>query len=654
MLIRPQGSLTYTPKMLRLTALLCLFGLVAKSQVQQLDEVVLSAQRIKSKIQPLSASIISDSLNLTITQEVGGLLQQIPSLFVSSQQNFTQDTRISIRGFGARATFGIRGIKVLLDGIPITTPDGQTQLDHIPLSQLGNIEILRGLSSGLYGNACGGVISLQSAPIISATDISATLGDFESQSFAATWSKAQEKNRFRSIISHQKQKGYREWSAYENTLVSLSNETDLNNGNTLKIDYSLFHSPFAYDAGGLNLKQVHENRRQARKANMNYAAGEQVQQHQFSARLKTKNWLSYAFYTRRTLDAKLPFVLGGQIDLGRDYFGLGTQTSGAKKKWLWQYGIESAAQHDARLRFINDLGIRGEKTLHQTERFYSIGTYGIGEYLYLGWRFRAALRADIHHIRLTDFLGTNAGKKNLAAVSPMVAIHKKLNAELSGYLRWGTGFETPSLNELSANPSGETGFNSSLEPQKSSEIELGISFNKKRFDAFLTLFYTKTKNEIAPYEIEDFPSQNFYRNIGRTTRKGIEMEGNWQFISSGNLAFSFSQGRYLTETKKELPNVPQNQFTANWQQQFGKTKLSFHARHIGKRFANSENSVRVPQFWTYDVALQSKWHNALLTLGINNITNTYFFDNIRINAFGGRYFEPAATRQAFIKVVISI
>ena len=640
--------------MIRLSILLCLFGLVVKGQVQQLDEVVLSAQRLKSEIQPLSASIISDALNLTITQEVGGLLQQVPSLFVSSQQNFTQDTRISIRGFGARATFGIRGIKVLLDGIPITTPDGQTQLDHIPLSQIGKIEVLRGLSSGLYGNASGGVISLQSAPILSATNVSVSLGDFESQSLAATWSKAQEKNRFRAIVSHQKQKGYRQWSAYENTLVSLSNETDLNNGNTLKMDYSLFHSPFAKDAGGLTLEQVNENRTQARETNITYAAGEQVQQHQISARLKTKNWLSYAFYTRRTLNAKLPYKLGGQIDLGRDYFGLGTQTSGAKNKWLWQYGIESAAQHDARIRFINDSGEKGAKTLHQNERFYNIGTYGIAEYSYLDWRFRTALRADLHRITLTDFLGTNDGKKNLVAVSPMVALHKKLNTEFSSYLRWGTGFETPSLNELSANPSGETGFNSSLEPQKSSETELGISFYRKKFDAFLTLFYTKTKNEITSYELEAFPSQNFYRNIGQTTRKGIELEGNWQLISSGNFAFSFSHGSYQTENKKELPNVPKNQFTATWEQELGKTKFSFHARHIGKRFANSENTVQVPQFWTADVMLQSKRQNTLFTLGINNITNAHFFDNIRINAFGGRYYEPAATRQAFIQVIISI
>lgn len=204
--------------MVKLRFLLCIFSFIVQGQIQQLNEVVLSAQRLKSDIQLLSASIVSDTLNLNIMQEVGGLMQQIPSLFVSSQQNFTQDTRISIRGFGARATFGIRGIKVLLDGIPITTPDGQTQLDHIPLSQIGAIEVIRGLSSGLYGNASGGVISLQSRPITTASNIAITLGDFQSQLLTATWSKAQEKNRFRAIVTHQKQKGYRQWSAYENTL----------------------------------------------------------------------------------------------------------------------------------------------------------------------------------------------------------------------------------------------------------------------------------------------------------------------------------------------------------------------------------------------------------------------------------------------------
>ena len=123
------------------------FSALCQAQVQELEEVVLRAQRIQSSIQPISQTDIGKD-SLLLKQDIGELLEGTPSLFVSSQQNFSQDTRISIRGFGTRATFGIRGIKVLWDGLPITTPDGQTQLDHIPMSSIGNIEVIRSVSSG--------------------------------------------------------------------------------------------------------------------------------------------------------------------------------------------------------------------------------------------------------------------------------------------------------------------------------------------------------------------------------------------------------------------------------------------------------------------------------------------------------------------------
>ena len=127
--------------MRRLGFLLFATSVLAQSQIQQLSEVVLTAQRINSPISPLSFTLVSDSLGGLLQQEIGEQLGIVPSLFVSSQQNFTQDTRISIRGFGTRAAFGIRGVKVLLDGVPISTPDGQAQLDHIPLLQLGGVAV---------------------------------------------------------------------------------------------------------------------------------------------------------------------------------------------------------------------------------------------------------------------------------------------------------------------------------------------------------------------------------------------------------------------------------------------------------------------------------------------------------------------------------
>lgn len=636
--------------MLRLGFLLLATCVLAQSQTQQLNEVVLSAQRINSPISPLSITLVSDSINGLLQQEIGEQLGIVPSLFVSSQQNFTQDTRISIRGFGTRAAFGIRGVKVLLDGVPISTPDGQAQLDHIPLLQLGGVAVIRGLSSGLYGNASGGVLLLKSAPITNEKKLIATLGSFDLKTIEASISESSGKNKFRAIIAHKKQEGYREWSAYENNLVSLSNEMLLSNSKLLTLDYSFFTSPLGRDAGGLTLEQVSEKRSQARAANMNYRSGERVKQHYLAARLKHKTWNSYVFYTNRTLDALLPFSNSGLINLGRNYFGFGTRRDGGKNHWIWQYGFEGGAQLDNRKRFNNELGSKGAQTLHQKEQFFSLGAYGIVEMHLHAWRFRGSLRSDIHRIESVDLLDNNSGRIDLSALSPMIAAHRQLSKTISSYLRYSTGFETPSLNELSANPTGETGFNTTLNPQKSNELELGFAFKKRTLTASITLFRTTTKDEILPYELTAFPSQTFYANIGRVQRRGIEFEGNWAIEKTAHLSLAFSHGIYETESTLDLPNVPNNQFAASIHKRFGKTIVSIKVNYLGSRYVNSENSVSVPSFWKSDLYAQQTYKNATLTVGASNLTNTRYFDNIRINAFGGRYYEPAAERQYYIRL----
>lgn len=627
------------------------FCTLCHAQVQELEEVVLRAQRIKSSIQPISQTdVVQDSLLLQ--QDIGELLQGVPSLFVSSQQNFSQDTRISIRGFGTRATFGIRGIKVLWDGIPITTPDGQTQLDHIPLSSMGTIEVIRSVSSGLYGNASGGIILLKSTPIKNKKILTATLGDFGTRHLVGSYGSKNEKNLFQAVVEHKKHNGYRHWSGYKNSLINLANTFIISNGNKLSVNYSYFNSPMALDAGGLTSAEVTENRSQARQRNLDYKAGEKVQQHQFTTRWQSKKWTAYGFFTKRNLDAKLPFEFGGQIDLGRSYYGLGMQQDGRKKQWLWQYGVEAAAQRDARNRFKNILGERGTATLDQSERFYTLGAYGIIELTLSDWRIRATLRADTHHIQLVDFMGSNSDKKNLSAYSPSVAAFYSFSPGLSSYIRWGTGFETPSLNELSANPTGETGFNNMLAPQQSEEVEVGLYLKTKIFDASLSLFTTTTQGEILSYELNAFPGQDFFRNIGRVDRKGIEANASLRMAKTAMLKLNYSQGTFKTHDGNDLPNVPRSQFNTSLNHLFGKTAVSLNIRHVGKRYADSKNLVEVSGFWVTDLYAQRKWGITTWTMGVNNITNASYYDNIRINAFGGRYFEPAAMGQAFARVQV--
>jgi iron complex outermembrane receptor protein len=630
-----------------------LFSALCQAQVQKLEEVVLRAQRIQSSIQPISQTDIGKD-SLLLKQDIGELLQGTPSLFVSSQQNFSQDTRISIRGFGTRATFGIRGIKVLWDGLPITTPDGQTQLDHIPMSSIGNIEVIRSVSSGLYGNASGGVIMLKSPPIKKEQSLTLTLGEFGTQQLVGRYGIKNEKNQFRAVIEHKKYDGYREWSGYENTIISLSKTFIYAKGKRLSFDYSYFNSPSALDAGGLTANEVKDNRRQARQRNVEYNAGEKVQQHQFSTRWQSKKWTAYGFFTQRNLDSKLPFEFGGLIDLRRNYYGLGAQKDGRKKQWLWQYGVEAAAQRDERNRFKNILGEKGAPTLDQNERFYTFGAYGILELSLRNWRFRTSLRADTHRIQLIDYIGSNSDKENLSAYSPSLAAYYNFSPTLSSYIRWGIGFETPSLNELSANPTGNTGFNNKLAPQQSQEIEVGMHIKTKKFDASFTLFTTTTQNEILSYELDAFPGQNFYRNIGRVDRKGIEATTSLHMTKTATLKLNYSHGIFKTQDNNDLPNVPRGQFDARLDHLFGKTTVSLKVSHVGKRYADSKNLIEVPKFWTTDLYAQRQWSTTTLTLGISNITNVKYYDNIRINAFGGRYFEPAAMRQAFARVQVQL
>ncbi|MBT5788280.1 MAG: TonB-dependent receptor [Flavobacteriaceae bacterium] len=626
---------------------------LSHAQVQQLAEVILRAQRIQSSIQPISQTDIAQD-SLLLKQDIGELLQGVPSLFVSSQQNFSQDTRISIRGFGTRATFGIRGIKILWDGIPMTTPDGQTQLDHIPLSSLGTIEVIRGVSSGLYGNASGGVIMLKSSPIKINKTLTATYGDFGSQHLVGSYGSKNEKNLFRAVAEHKKYHGYRHWSGYENSLINLSNTFINTNGDKLTVTYNYFNSPLALDAGGLTAAEVRENRSQARQRNLDYKAGEKVKQHQLTARWQNKKWTTYGFLAKRNLAAKLPFEFGGQIDLGRSYYGFGMQKDGRSKQWLWQYGVEAAAQRDGRKRFKNILGEKGAITLDQSERFYTLGVYGIVELTLRDWRLRGSLRADTHRIQLADYMGSNSDKKRLTAYSPSLAAFYSLSPSLSSYIRWGTGFETPSLNELSANPTGETGFNDTLTPQKSQEIEVGMLLKAKKIDASLVLYTTTTQDEILSYELSTFPGQDFFRNIGRVNKKGIEATANLRMAKTATLKLNYSHGTFKTQDGNDLPNVPKSQFSTGLNHLFGMTTVACNVRHVGKRYADSKNRVEVPKFWTADLYAQRKWGLTTWAVGIRNIANTSYYDNIRINAFGGRYFEPAAMRQAFARIQVQL
>jgi len=629
-----------------------------------LDDVIVKSARIevRKKQAPISVSVkdLLRNKNYSSKSSFSDFINTIPGIYTSSSNNFSQDLRISIRGFGARSAFGIRGVKIIVDGIPETTPDGQSQLDNLPLSLISNIEVIRGPSSILYGNSSGGVININTLSNNSLPyfKTSAVFGAYQYQSIQRT--RVFDWNNSSLVVHYDKRKsnGYRDFSGYKSNILNLKYLRDVNKKNKIVWQLNYTDSPYAKDAGGLKLSEVEDNRRQSRKNNFDYDTYEKVKH------LKTGfSWKhfnddnssieSYFFYQKRDFNSKLPFNYGGIIFLERDYYGLGTKYSkqffSDNKFRTITLGIDHSNQQDDRKRFKNNLGEKGENTFDQIEKFKSTGVYFINQTNYLsGILFRYGVRYDENKI------GTDSESFiSLNKFNPSLGVSYSINDSNNIYFSAGTSFETPTLNELSNNPNGN-GLNKSLDPSSSINYEIGWrnTASNLTFDAIVYLI--NTDNEILPYELEQFPGKNFYRNVGSTRRYGIELTSQLLF-SKGKLNLSYTNAKntfndFVLDGKNlnglSLPGIPNQildiELIFNLS---NKSNLLINNRLIGKLYADNLNETEVSSYNLFNITYSTKiFNNSEIYLGVNNLFDVNYFDNIRINAFGKRYYEPAPKR----------
>ena len=629
-----------------------------------LDDVIVKSARIdvRKKQAPISVSVkdLLRNKNYSSKSSFSDFINTIPGIYTSSSNNFSQDLRISIRGFGARSAFGIRGVKIIVDGIPETTPDGQSQLDNLPLSLISNIEVIRGPSSILYGNSSGGVININTLSNNSLPyfKTSAVFGAYQYQSIQRT--RVFDWNNSSLVVHYDKRKsnGYRDFSGYKSNILNLKYLRDVNEKNKIVWQLNYTDSPYAKDAGGLKLSEVEDNRRQSRKNNFDYDTFEKVKHLKTGFSWKHLNddnssIESYFFYQKRDFNSKLPFNYGGIILLERDYYGLGTKYSkqffSDNKSRTITLGIDHSNQQDDRKRFKNNLGEKGENTFDQIEKFKSTGVYFINQTNYLsGFLFRYGVRYDENKI------GTDSEPFiSLNKFNPSLGVSYSINDSNNIYFSAGTSFETPTLNELSNNPNGN-GLNKSLDPSSSINYEIGWrnTASNLTFDAIVYLI--NTDNEILPYELEQFPGKNFYRNVGSTRRYGIELTSQLLF-SKGKLNLSYTNAKntfndFVLDGKNlnglSLPGIPNQildiELIFNLS---NKSDLLINNRLIGELYADNLNETEVSSYNLFNITYSKKIFNSSeIYLGVNNLFDVNYFDNIRINAFGKRYYEPAPKR----------
>ena len=629
-----------------------------------LENVIVKSARINvnNKQVPFSVSIKNFNKDVNYSQKSSliDFTNSIPGLYVSSSNNFSQDLRISIRGFGARSAFGIRGIKLIVDGIPETTPDGQSQLDNLPLGLISNIEVLRGPSSILYGNSSGGVISINTLSKSSEPyyKYSAIFGAYQYQSIQKTRVFDMKNSSLVVHYDRRKSNGYRDFSGYKSRILNLKYLSDLDENNKIVLQVNYTDSPYAYDAGGLKLSEVEEDRRQSRKNNFDYDTYEKVRHVKsgFSWKhLNDNNSFvdSYFFYQKRDFNSKLPFNYGGIIFLERDYYGIGTKYSKTffsdNKSRTVTLGIDHTNQQDDRKRFKNNFGEQGDNTFDQVEKFKNTGIYVINQTDYKsGLLFRYGIRFDENRI------GTSLEPSiSLNKLNPSLGVSYLLNDSNNIYFSTGTSFETPTLNELSNNPNG-SGLNKNLDPSSSVNYELGWRKSVSNFLLQATAYLINTDNEILPYELEEFPGKNFYRNVGSTTRYGIELSSQLLF-SNGKLNLSYTNSKNIFkdfdldgDNLKDLsiPGIPDQILDIELIFNLSKRQsIVISNRLIGELYADNLNETKTNSYnllnLTYSKGIFKK---SQLYLGVNNLLDVNYYDNIRINAFGKRYYEPAPKR----------
>lgn len=655
----------------------CIFKIIAQVdtlKIYEIEAVEIRASRISvPKLQqPFSVSVylkkpIQETFQQLSLQEY---LTQIPGLFSLNANNYAQDLRISIRGFGARSAFGIRGVKIVTDGIPETTPDGQGQIDNLNLGIIQRIEVLKGPSSALYGNASGGVINIFSEEKVAQNyaEVGLTSGSFGLMQYQLKSGFRRKGGKLIFQGTHTETDGFREQNRLQNTNLNLRFFQKISARSKFNLQANYTNSPIGDDPGGLILAEAENDPSQARERNIEYKTGESIDQFKTGGRYQlqidsSQNIEFYAFYSRRNFEGLLPFTFGGWVDLQRNYFGQGghykLKNRFSNLKNTLQVGYETAFQNDRRQRYRNELGTQGDLTLDQDENFTNLGIYALNHLKYQKLLITAGLRFDNNRLKVIDQKtddGDQSDEQNLPAFNYSLGANYEAAPNLHFYGNYRSSFETPALSELSANPSGEAGFNPDLDSQLADNFEVGLKgllFQKIDFDA--AVFYIKTNDDLVSYELPDFPGRSFFRNAGTSVRRGVELSAGYRINAQFSLRAAYTGSDFKYEKYqlssgdfggKTLPGIPQNfgSVQLNYESENG-LRLRLQHRYVGKIYTSDSNEFFAPDYHLTDLNLgysfQKDQFRFVPFFGVNNIFDTQYNDNIRINAFGGRHYEPA-------------
>lgn len=612
-------------------------------------------------------------------------LARVPGLVAQNRHNYAQDLQISSRGFGARATFGVRGIRLYTDGIPASGPDGQGQVSHFDLATAQRVEVLRGPFSALYGNSSGGVISLFTADggPDTVADLSATVGSDGLQRQGVRLGGAQGQWQYQLGSSGFRTGGWREHSAARRTTFNGKARYSQGEDTRWTVVLNSVDMPDVQDPLGLTRAELEANPRQATPAALLFDTRKSAAQHQagllLEHRLDAVDSLQLTLYRGErdtTQFQAIPVAVqaapshpGGVIDLARRYQGLDALWI-RRARWLDRpltltAGLSADEVREDRRGFQNFsgavLGVTGALRRDEANRARTVDQYLQAEWaLAARWSLSAGARHSVVTLRSSDryVVAGNAddsGSVRYQAVTPVLGLVFHSNDALNLYAAFGRGFETPTLNEISYRPGGAAGLNFGLREARSRQWEAGVKARLGegwRLNA--ALFQARTQDEIVV--LSNTGGRSVFQNAGSTRRDGLEalLAGRWGQGWSAHLAATWLDARYgpgFPVAGRRLPGVPRASLYAElaWDHRPWGLQAALEWRHLGRVAVDDANSDFAPASRTLNLRATltqkaGRWTVSEF-LRIDNIGGRAMVGSVIVNEGNRRFFEPAPARQ---------
>ncbi|HCM5254402.1 TonB-dependent receptor PqqU [Klebsiella variicola] len=620
-------------------------------------------------------------------------LGAVPGLQVQNRQNYAQDLQLSIRGFGSRSTYGVRGLRIYVDGIPATMPDGQGQTSNIDIGSVDTIEVLRGPFSALYGNSSGGVINVTSQtgtqpPTVEASSYYGSFGTWHygmkatgavgDGSHAGDVDYTVSTNRF---TTH----GYRDHSGARKNLANARLGVRINDVSKLTLLLNSVDIK-ANDAGGLTADEWRDNPRQSPRGDQ-YNTRKNTRQTQaglrYERQLSAQDDLSVMMYAgeRETTQFQSiprmpqlkPSHAGGVIDLTRHYQGIDTRLTHRGELLVpvtLTAGLDYENMSERRKGYENFVMVNGapqygeQGALRRNERNLM---WNVDPYLQTQWQLTDKLSLDAgvryssvwfdsNDYYITPGNGDDSGDASYHKWLPAGSLKYALTDAWNVYLSAGRGFETPTINELSYRSDNQSGLNFGLKPSTNDTVEIGSKTRLGNGLLTAALFQTNTDNEI----VVDSSSggRTSYKNAGKTRRQGMELGLDQQFGESWRLkaAWTWLDATYRTNVCDDascngnrIPGIARNMGYASFGYQ---PEQGWYAgsdiRYMSDIMANDENTAKAPSWTVVGLTTGYKWSYGRMDMDlfgrVDNLFDREYVGSVIVNESNGRYYEPAPGR----------